>query len=499
MHYSISSSKTDKFTFGNELENSYIDWLVSEPLDSFFNTYKETYKAKNNVIIFDVSYFDVLCELFVNENFSIKKLRLNSVIELLKEKVFENRISYYEENHKIIEYAEDAGEERLSIEEVEELNDNYIDKYHLMAKKDQEIVELYKQEIIEKNYIILNEFKEFIMGFENYMIQSNQKEYNNFKTYFNILKKDMIFFKKTQINTLSKYRFEIGGSTKTIYSDNKKINSFIAAGICRYWEKIFINSELINKKYGVVWFNRQAKHVFYHEIGHALDNLLFNDKVLKKINSEKSSYTEDFKNMCIKNYYKFRILKYHIYKKYTKGFNYYISPKIHERIIYNNKKIIDTFSEALNKDYDDIFKDIFPIKQNIYEEKIKKRFDTKIIRQNKILDFSSPLCESWAEDFAFVFSWIKNGFSEYDKFAMEAKSSKNRFFIKIQYDCMIYILENFDWTKLNISYNVYLKRKVQIKKYLKHIKDMPLITNKKVFRQIKSKKYISYNDLLKNR
>ncbi len=528
MRYSIAYSKTEKFTFGNELENSYIDWVVNKPILLKFMEKMKYYKPKNDVIIFDVSYFNVLCEMFVNKEFSLKNLTLTRVMDILEEKVLNSRIIYYyEKNHQtdefnslpntnnkiedqnIVEdseesceessfYVENDNEESFPIEKNKELNDDYINKYHEMAEEDKEVVSLYEKEIAEKNYIILSEFKDFIMSFEKDIIQSNKKEYDKFKVYLNILEKDMMFFKKTKINSLSKYRFSIGCSKKrSYYGNDTDANGFIPAGTCYYGDKIFMNSEFINKKYGAIWFKKDIRHIFYHEIGHALDYLYFKETVLRNIKIDKrSSYNEDFKNICIKNYNKFKILKSYIPKKYRKGFSYFINPKFNKLNFEDNIKTIDTFSEQLNNDYKNVFEEIYPPEQVVYQQKV---FSTTIKKQDSIIDFAIPLAESWAESFAFLFSWIKNGFTEYDRFSIEAKASKERFFIKTQYNSMLYILENFDWTKLNISYNVYLKRKVQIKKYLKHIKDMPLITNKKVFRQIKSKKYISYNDLLKNR
>lgn len=537
MKYSILHSETkERFTLGNEITNSYIDWHIDKKISDAFRDYKESYSIKNDINIFNTSYFNVLCDLFSTKNFSLTNFNVSLVMKHFEKYIYSTRLNYYQNEHifhepcvteetlstnfieEIISPDSDKSLESISTttlvpylsedDEIGEFVDDYVltesfySKCVELATKDSENIEIYQSQISEKNPIILNEFKEFILGFYDYIKEIIPEQYSKFMTYFNILEEDMQFFKHTQINSLSKYKFVIGVTSRKSTGTRGKTDSFIPAGTCYYGEKIFINSEGMSKKHGSVWFKRSIKRVFYHELGHALDYLYFNDVVLKDgIKRERSSHNDEFKNICRKNYAKFRFFKSYLPKKYADYLAYYIIPATSKdkKFVKPISQPTDDFSQHLNSDFIDIFSDVVPSNQAIYQTPIEKKFSSKIEIKDYILDFSRPLSESWAESFSFVYSWIKEGFNEYDKFAIKAGRSNDRALIKMQYDCLIYILENFDWSKLNISYTVYLKRKTHIKKYLKHIKDMPLFLGKKKPKEARRKVYLSYRDLIKNK
>lgn len=539
MKYSILNSGTkQRLTLGNEIENSYIDWEIDKSLNHAFEEYRKSYVIKNDISIFDTSYFNVLCDLFYDNNFSLKDFDLSLIIENFKRKIFDDRYVYYKNSYTPKEilanfitiddlneieesispdsdkssydlqhfssFSENNLVESLSLEDDINIlfaNENFQSHCRLLAENDSILFESYKNEILEKNPIILNEFKDFIVGFHEYMIQLIPEEYSKFKTYFNILEDDMRFFKNTQIHSLSKYKFVIGVSTRRNSGARGKTDDFIPAGTCYYGDKIFINSDGTTKKHGSVWFKRSIKRVFYHEIGHTLDYMYFNDVVLKDgIKRERSSHNEEFKKICQQNYAKFRFFKSYLPKKYANWLAYYIAPVINKNKVYQViPKTVDSFNEQLNSGFNEVFSNLISPNQIIHKVPNPKKFSSKMNTRHYTLDFSRPLSESWAESFSFVFAWLKEGFSEYDKFAIKAGRSHDRALIKMQYDCMLYILENFDWSKLNISYAVYLKRKTHIKKYLKHIKDMPLFIGKKKNKESRRKVYLTYHDLIKHR
>lgn len=537
MKYSIlNSAKQQRLILGKEIENSYIDWDIDKSLNQAFEEYRASYILKNDISIFDTSYFNVLCDLFYEEDFSFTKFNLSNTLSHFENHIFSNCLRSYQnegipKDSLVLDEISELNninqlmfpnsdkslkslKSHLSSENIKEesfflneendlytLTENFYDKCNDLATKDIETIESYKSQILERNPIILNEFKDFIVGFHDYIIELIPEQYSKFKTYFTVLEEDMQFFKNTQIHSLSKYKFVIGGSSRRNSGARGNIDNFIPAGTCYYGDKVFINSYSMTKKDGSVWFKRNIKHIFYHEIGHTLDYMYFNDVVLKDgIKRERSSHNEEFKKICKKNYAKFRFFKSYLPKKYANWLAYYIAPAINKNKVYQViPKTIDPFTEQLNSDFNEDFSDLISPSQIIHQVPNPKNFSSKMNTRYYTLDFSRPLSESWAESFSFIFSWLKDGFSEYDKFSIKAGRSHDRALIKMQYNCMIYLLENFDWSKLNISYAVYLKRKTHIKKYLKHIKDMPLFISKKKNKESRKKVYLTYHDLIKNR
>lgn len=358
MNHSIVSNKNkNRFCVGKNIKNTYIEWYIEERIEDFFKKYKEEYQVKNDIVIFEISYFDFLCKIFEENSFSLKDIYIDmeNIYDNYKEEIYEKRIDIFKgytekgikndtnnllsfcleeeidiikEIDDILNIVNDSSNKKLMInnEEKKEENNN--------IEKAIENVNSYKEEFLEKNKIILIEFKDFLLGFENYIIKSIPEKYNEFKEYLNILKEDINFFKNTKIKSLSKYKFAIGSE---LIKRNYQNIKFIPAGLCYYGDKIFLNSNNVTqgKKHGSLWFKRKLKNILYHEVGHSLDFLYYNEIVLKtqKDITMRSSYNEDYKNICIKNYNKFKYFKYHLPKYERKRLSYYLIPSIKEKNI----------------------------------------------------------------------------------------------------------------------------------------------------------------------
>lgn len=252
--------------------------------------------------------------------------------------------------------------------------------------------------------------------------------------------------------------------------------------IQRFGQEIFINSDLEKKHNNILWTKYCLKHVLYHEVGHALDKLSFNETILKnKQYNTINSNNKDFLKISINNYKKFKLLKYKykINKKFNNYFSYWILPEI------------KPYKNSLPLEIERFFLDNSTTPNNI---KKSINSSSKIILNNKILNFSRPTEETWAESFCFVFDWIKNGFSGYDLYILKSYSL-NLFTIRSISDSMLYILKNIDWTKLGIRKSIYIKRKNNIEKLILHIQNQPVLKKSKR-RPIKKQKFTSYNNLI---
>lgn len=487
MKHSIYDENTEtRFSFGKNITSSYIDWKITDNIKNLFLKYLNSYLPKNNVCIFNFSYFHWLGKEFCS-NFEFDFYDYPSFKEQITECIYQERCNYHKKN----------------ISSEDEIN-----TVHLLAEKETDNLDYLFKEILEKNSLILNEFKIFISYFNDYVKISLPKEYSQFNRCYNILIDDFEFFKKTKINSLSKYKFTIGVHTEKNFGSRGKTDSFVPSGLCYYGDKIFINSNDDIRNYGSIWFKRNTKQIFYHEIGHALDYLYFNETVLKDgIRRIHCSHNEEFLNICKKNYFKLKQLSSYFSKKQILRLSYYFYPTI--SVTKEFPFMTETNEEIINHNVDNELFDSFkksclelnPLKQKIYSNpKIQEKKFSSIIKKGKFsLDFSRPLEESWAECFAFLFRWMKDGFKEYDQFTLKTHRSYERVFIKLQYDSLVYILNNFDWKKLNFSYSFYLKRKKQIKLFLNHVKNMPLFFHHKSYHVTHSKVYLTYHDLLKKR
>lgn len=518
MNYSILSYNV-RLCFNDNIESTYVDWIVKKGFTLTYQTYRHNYKVMHDVIIFDVSLFGLLCNVFSATSNKFQIPNISKFIEELKKVVLYNRNHFYNnlyrEAYEQLTPIEHIPIEDLITEEYDlcdsksmdvnsillddkaffnhlEQNDypyDEIAKYAKnLAQRDSNSVE---NIFIEKKYEIktlLEEFKLFILGFIEAIQQNELKDFNKFKFCYNHLFKDIQFFRNSHIHSLSKYKFVIGSIVEKNVGKRGKTDHFVPAGTCTYGEKIFINSNNLNYGRGILDIKRGLTSIFYHEVGHALDFVYFNDKVLKnKTNLQRSSYNEHLLKICKNNYKKFKPISSKLPKKYKLWLGYYILP--HKT--YGNHKLIN-----LEKEFSTIFEDIKPQKQSVY--KPYNDFNTNIYSNHVTYNYSKPLIETWAESFSIILDWIKNGFNEQDKMALQKGRSPYRTLIQLQHDSLIYMLNNFDWSLLNISYNMYLKRKRQILQYLNTIQDIPLSMNHRRKRTILRQKFTTHKALLKN-
>jgi hypothetical protein len=302
----------------------------------------------------------------------------------------------------------------------------------------------------------------------------------------------MVFFKNTKVKSLNKYVFTIGGKTDKHYESRGKNNDFVPSGYCSYGSQIFINSDHADKnKNGRLWEKRTLKQTFYHEIAHALDYLYYDDIVLKDgIKRQQSSHNPEFLKCCKLSYRKFKTISPKLTKYSSESLSYFCSPNITNLSIDDDLTIANRFNNQLREQFSTIF--TVPCLE-------KTKLFTPIFEDGKNrYDYSRVLEETWSESFALIFNWIKNSFSEYDKFILTSGKSNDRVFIKTNYHALMYILDNFDWTKLNLSLSVVMRKKVQIKKFLNYVNDMPLFLNRSSALKFKDKKYLKFNDMLKS-
>jgi hypothetical protein len=511
MTYSIQHNKRKLFKHA-EPTPTFIEWQSSFSLNNLFEKYENIYVINNDVKIYGTSYFSILNDLFYDCGFSFEKFqqRLLNIHSIIYDKVYHNRYAFYEEIEiskleKTITVANnscDSYDSHLDFEDVNEYDSFNIDKNYteikLNATNDADNLEPYLLEITQKNYIVMEEFKSFVAGFFEYVQSKDPKEFGFFLETYNLLFNDMQFFKSSKVQSLDKYVFTIGSHTKKHYESRGRDSSFVPAGYCSYGNQIFINSEPTdNKKYGKLWADRALKHTFYHEIAHALDRLYYDDIVLRNgVKKPNSSYNEELMQCCKLSYKNLKRYSPQLRKKTINWLSYFCAPeikKINKSIVstkLSNNSVQTLLIEQLQKDSSILFAN------KLNNNKI---FSTKLKKDNFEYNYSRALEETWSESFAFIFNWIKNPFCEYDRYILKAGKSQERTYIKINYKALIYILDNFDWSKLNIPYSVFLRKKVQIKKLLNYVNEMPLVLNHTRIREFKHKKYLKFNDILKSK
>lgn len=478
MNYTITH-RQQKLRISSNPKPTFIEWEVNKAIYVLFNEYAAKYTIKNDILIYGHSYFNFLIHTFRTYSFSFDKFIETLSYNELKEHIYNKQFLYYDNL-------------------VPPIEDNERNK---KLDNDMDNLQPYLDEITLKNNIILAEFKDFVLAFERYIKNLYFNEYSSFKYVSNLLKNDMLFFKNTKIYSLDKYVFTIGGYAKKHEESRGKNNNFIPSGYCRYGIQIFINSEHADRnKHGKLWEKRSLKQTFYHEIGHALDVLYGNDIVLKNnTKRQHSSYNENFLKCCKLGYRRFKYFSPQLSKKSIVSLSYFFSPEITQAPISIKIEPSEIkFNEQLNSTIFSIFN---KSKINDVKESIKE-FSPVVRMGDNTYDYSRVLEETWSESFALIFDWMKNSFSEYDKFILNAKKSSDRNFIKINYHSLMYMLNNFEWTKLNLPLGLVLRKKMQIKKMLNYANDMPIelsgVNNRKTF-ESKSKKYLKFNDLLKYR
>lgn len=472
MNYSIKH-KDDYLIVGNDFSPTYIEWQTAHSFSELIRKYQEQYAIQNDVLIYNHSYFEILIDIFINNGCSIKSF-INELSS--HEVVFSIR-------NKQSEYYSNLG----------------LEDYQKEVNQDIENITPYVEEIIKKNNLILNEFKDFLTGFSQYLKVEYYQEYSSFKYVYNLLIDDMKFFKNTKIKSLDKYAFSIGGYADRHYESRGKNNDFIPSGYCNYGKEIFINSEHADQnKHGRLWEKRAIQQTFYHEVAHALDYLYYDDIVLKDgIKRQHSSYNNEFLKCCKLGYRRFKELSPKLNKKGKDSLSYFCSPATKKvyKLEKHNLTPLHNLGEQINKDIFNVFNGL----KERSPTPIIKNFSPTVKIGDIQYDYSRVLEETWSESFALLFNWIKNSFSEYDKFILTAGKSNDRAFIKTNYYALMYLLDHFDWNKLNIPLSVIIRKKVQIKKLLNYVNNMSIVLNRSSALKFKHTKYLKFNDMLKNR
>lgn len=489
MDYAIKSFNQILVT---DHQPKYVEWELNLPLENLFKDYKELHIVSHDVFFLDISYFDVLCKIFEEYNYSISAFARcisnpHFIIDSpdyssqLKDRIYYSRVKHHE---------------NLKCNEESALE---------LAKQETHDLSFFINEVIDKNHIIMEDFKSFLLGFAKYVKEIHHQEHSDFHSIYNLLKDEYLFFRNSQIESLKKYNLSIGLYTKRYYESRGKSNDFIPGGLCHYGSNVFINYHFMTRNKIIdLWERKTLLRTFYHEIGHALNYLYYHESIIK--NKENvghmlyTSHNDDFLKCCKLNYRNLKKFKHKIDYRAHNSLNYYCTPKItslNPSKVYqnttNNKSLI------INSQINDIFNDFIATTLTYQtNEKSLKKFSTKVLNNSIQYEYNRVLEESWAESFSFIFYWFRHDFREYDEYIIKANQSFERVMIKSLYHCMIYILYNFDWSKLNIPYHVVLRKRLKIRDFIDYVYQMPLYQKGTKGRQSKTKKYKSLKDIKKN-
>lgn len=480
MDYSIKSF--DNQTLVSDHQKKYIEWKINLPFEELYDEYKAAYSIQNDVCFLDVSYFNILCNLLKTHDFSISNL-LDFISEpnffLLESTETKSHIQNIIYQTKLQQYQEQKINDDTAIE---------------LAEQDTKNIVNFTSKILQNNYVIMSEFKSFALGFTTYVKNKHIKEHSNFQYIYEILKNDFIFFRTSKIESIKKYTLSIGSYSQKHNYISGKINSFVPCGLCYYGKSIFINNNVIYiKNFGTLWEKRTTLKTFYHEIGHALDYLYDNESILKNKSYNKySSHNRDFLKCCKLNYINSKKIKHKTHYRTHETIDYYCTPKtkrLNDDLLVTKEYVNP--SPKLNKTNTGIENILGEFQENPKKKLIHTKLKFSPIFSSNLVeyDYKRTLQESWSESFSFIFYWLKNSFTEYDEYTIKADKSSERILIKSLYHSMIYILYNVDWSKLNISYNVVLRKRKKIRDFLDFVYKMPLYINGDKCRKIQSKKY----------
>jgi hypothetical protein len=497
MEYSI---KSGNLSLVDDHQVKHVQWNLNEPIEELYDEYRKSYVAKNDVVLLGISYFDILAGLFLDYKFSIPNFikRINQSYFLSNKNQY-----YYHESLKQLNFA-------LRVNHYAALNFSE-QTANQLANRELADAASYLTEIKEKNHIILSEFKTFALGFTEYVKNKFSIKHSDFHRIYSLLKDDYFFFRDSQIKSLSKYKLSIGLYSKKHSESRGKTNDFVPGGLCYYGDNVFINYDFMNKNVAFdLWKQRSLTRTFYHEIGHALNYLYDNENVLKKKSDNRyCSNNEEFLKACKLNYVTLKKIKREVTYRSHNSINYYSMPTVKklsppryievevepEEEVKEDESIIKFLNEI-----DSLFGDFLEKKQPVPARPVPKRKFSPKFSVNLIeYDYTRALEESWSESLSFILYWFQNGFREYDQYIIKADKSFERMIIKILYHSMIYILDNFEWSKLNIPQHVLIRKKKKIKEFLNYVNEMPLYLKGPKSRKFQTKKYRTLKDIKKCR
>lgn len=278
----------------------------------------------------------------------------------------------------------------------------------------------------------------------------NQKAYEEYKLTQRYFEKEFnIILNNTSLSFYQNYNIEFI-KDEQIKNYDKRVKPFVAAGTCYYNDKISMNINEINhtKKWGTQWSKLSIKNIFFHELGHAVDeawrqqNFMTYDKnhTVKSHRYSQNDFLNQVNKQCFNN---FKLLSKKSKEKYT----YYVKP------IYVDILIEDVApNEILNTPH---------------LKKVKR-----IVRS---YNYSRSRCEGFAECFSKIILFLLNGYNEENYFAETRDRSSLREFVKTMKPMLIYLLENIDWVAIGVPKRNLIIRKIEFRRMIDHLSSMPKI------------------------
>lgn len=305
---------------------------------------------------------------------------------------------------------------------INKLHNSY--RYTLFLKEVNEVVnsmlinEEKKQKILYFLEANLHQCVQKLIHFEEKILETPyaQKQYSLFKKmYKGIFPYLDSLYNQTSNSYLRRYCFEFSDDNEIYDEKRKSLKNFIPSGMCYYNQKVFINTKVVdNNKVGRDWQNFALHHIVWHELGHAID-FPYEMKDVFKSNINNEFKKNKIMSLTKRNYKKSLLLK----KKDKEKIDYYTAP---------------SFS------YD---------KETLY-------------------DWERSRTETIAESMSFLMKWLNYGFGKEDYLVLHG-DIVTRKLLQILSETMLYLLKEIDWTYLGIHHQLIIKRKIQIKNYLKKI------------------------------
>jgi hypothetical protein len=281
----------------------------------------------------------------------------------------------------------------------------------------------------------------------------NEKAYEEYKLSQRYFENEFnTLLKNTRLSFYNSYSIEfIKDEKKKDY--DKRVKPFVAAGTCYYNDKISMNINEINntKKWGTQWSKLSIKNVFFHELGHAVDeawrqnDFINYDKSHSVIHHRYSQndFLNDVIKQCVKN---FKCLS----KKNKEKLAYYIKPSY-----------IDQMMTKL---------DSKEIESTPHLKEVKTMTRKYSYKRSK--------CEGFAECFSKIVIFLLNGYNEENYFAETRDYSSLRQFVHVMKPMLLYLFNHIDWLAIGVPKRNLVVRKIEFRRMLDHLDKMPQYNSK---------------------
>ena len=277
------------------------------------------------------------------------------------------------------------------------------------------------------------------------MDRSTRLKFEKIENYIEDCEKRRKLFKFKPVQT---YKIEIG---KNCYGFN---NSIIGVadkkvhpnGLCDFSDKkIYLNTEALSKRMSSSWSKHYVKHVYYHEMAHAMDYgyckyNLYSEHSLKLTCS---SYESNFRQTVLKNHIQYKKIRSR--NRFGKYLDYFHGYRVFEECPESFECYLNGHNEFghLNKD-------------------------------GSYVDTSQAQIESFAECMAFLVRYMTEGFNDFDLYRLKQKYSYERVLMKSLINSLYYLAHAVDWTIFNLNRMQIRKKKRELLEYLSVLESSPV-------------------------